>query len=169
MNQLSISTEPWPAPAPPPPTVWKQKALWASPQVCVPSAERSNSTQPQSPPVPSAMSPHRAGLLQLNENPICHMSWLAPPPYAPADEANPTASTTAQTSAATIVSKRRIIFSPRSGPGFPSPADILKQFPSRDKVSAQSAGSLCSKPTKPAWHSDLATEPGITVMKDPRK
>ena len=77
MNQLSISTEPWPAPAPPPPTVWKQKLLWASPQVCVPSAERSNSIQPQSPPVPSEQ---KAGLLQLKEKPICYMSWLAPPP-----------------------------------------------------------------------------------------
>jgi hypothetical protein len=48
-----------------------------SPQVWVPSAERSNSTQPQKPPV---SSPHKAGLLQLNEIPTCHMSWLAPPP-----------------------------------------------------------------------------------------
>jgi hypothetical protein len=54
-----------------------------------------NSTQPQKPPVSPAQS---VRLLQLNESPICHMSWLAPPPYAPADEA----SAAAETSAATI-------------------------------------------------------------------
>jgi SOS response associated peptidase (SRAP) len=48
--QLSISNEVCPAPAPPPPMVWKQNANSASPQVWVPSAERSNSAQPQKPP-----------------------------------------------------------------------------------------------------------------------
>src|SRR6266511_4765615 len=102
MNQLSISIEPWPAPAPPPPTVWKQKASSASPQVCVPSAERSNSTQPQKPPVPSGQTAG-SGLLQLKDKPICHMSWLAPPPYAPADEAKTAAKATSE---ATRRSKR---------------------------------------------------------------
>src|SRR6266516_7983451 len=117
MNQLSISIEPWPAPAPPPPTVWKQKASSASPQVCVPSAERSNSTQPQEPPVPSSQTAG-SGLLQLKESPICHMSWLAPPPYALADGAHPTASTAAAESATNIRNQRRIIL-PSPDPSSP--------------------------------------------------
>src|SRR6266487_3194244 len=65
--QLSISIEVCPAPAPPPPTVWKQNAASASPQVWVPSAERSNSIQPQKPPVPPASGVSQIdGLLQLN-------------------------------------------------------------------------------------------------------
>src|SRR6266704_3581265 len=88
--QLSISCEVCPAPAPPPPTVWKQNANSASPQVWVPSAERSSSAQPQKPPVPPKSGVLQIdGLLQLNDSPTCHMSWLAPPPYAPAGKAVP--------------------------------------------------------------------------------
>src|SRR5206468_10395804 len=104
MCALVMSTSAWPAPAPPPPSVWKQNACCASP-VIVPSAKRSNSAQPQKPP---SSSPQKDGLLQLPEKPICHMSWLAPPPYAPADEAKPAASAAATANAATIKSERRI-------------------------------------------------------------
>src|SRR5213592_949809 len=69
MCALVMSTSAWPAPAPPPPSVWKQNACCASP-VIVPSAKRSNSTQPQKPP---SSSPQKDGLLQLPEIPICHV------------------------------------------------------------------------------------------------
>src|SRR2546422_11777432 len=76
--QLVTSMDICAAPAkPPPPTEWKQPVNSASPQVCWPSAERSNSTQPQK---PARLAPQKSGLLQLNEIPTCHMSWVAPPP-----------------------------------------------------------------------------------------
>src|SRR6266508_770158 len=86
--QLSTSTETWTAPAPPPPPrVWKHPEPSTSPQVAVPSAERSNSAQAQKPP---RLAPQKSALLQLNEMPTCHMSWSAPPPYAPAVAVVPT-------------------------------------------------------------------------------
>src|SRR5207247_4783042 len=104
MCALVMSTSAWPAPAPPPPSVWKQNAVCASP-VIVPLAKRSNSTQPQKPP---SSSPQKDGLLQLPEKPICHRSWLATPPYAPADEADPAATTIAAASVATLTMDRRV-------------------------------------------------------------
>jgi len=77
MCALVMSTSAWPAPAePPPPRKWEQPVSCASP-VIDPSANRSNSTQPQKPP---SSSPQKDGLLQLPEIPTCHVSWRAPPP-----------------------------------------------------------------------------------------
>src|SRR6266498_4008408 len=102
--QLSISTETWRAPAPPPPRVWKHPEPSTSPQVWVPSAERSNSAQAQKPP----RLGQKSGLLQLNEMPTCHMSWLAPPPYAAAVDAVPTIRAAETTSDAITNRTRRI-------------------------------------------------------------
>src|SRR6266516_4629776 len=100
----STSACPAPPPGPPPPTLWPQPVSCASP-VIVPFAARSNSTQPQKSP---RSFPQKVGLSQLNDRPTCHVSWLDPPPYAPADEANPADSATAAASAANITNKRRI-------------------------------------------------------------
>src|SRR5262245_5580608 len=97
----STAACPAPPPGPPPPTLWPQPVSWASP-VIVPSAARSNSTQPQKPP---RSLPQKDGLLQLNDSPTCHVSWLAPPPYAPAEAANPTANAAAAERAARATSK----------------------------------------------------------------
>src|SRR5438552_5317649 len=89
---------------PAPPIPWPQPVTCSSP-VIVPSAKRSNSTQPQKPPssglpVSGFWQNDDVGLLQLPETPICHVSWLAPPPQAHADEANPAATAAAPASAA---------------------------------------------------------------------
>src|SRR6266498_2899811 len=42
------------------------------------------------PPPPPRLAPQKSALLQLNEMPTCHMSWSAPPPYAPAVAVVPT-------------------------------------------------------------------------------
>src|SRR5947207_8366719 len=85
-----MSTDSGPAPAlpgPPPPVVWPQHVSCASPHVWSPA--RSNSTQPQKPP--SSGSPcgpwhiGEDGLSQLNDRPTCHVSCVAPPPYADAE------------------------------------------------------------------------------------
>src|SRR6266542_1655310 len=120
MCTLVASTSACPAP---PPRLWPQPVSCASP-VIVPSTARSNSTHPQKPP---RSFPQKDGLLQLNDKPTCQVSWLAPPPYAPADEANPDASAAAAASAANSRNER-LIEPPLSRPGFPRTSrHILKQ------------------------------------------
>src|SRR6266581_7221692 len=65
--QLVTSMDICAAPAkPPPPTEWKQPVNSASPQVCWPSAERSNSTQPQKPP---RLAPQKSGVVAVERDP----------------------------------------------------------------------------------------------------
>src|SRR3989442_13697302 len=91
-----MSTSACSAPKEPAPPIPCSQPVTCSSPVILPSAKRSNSTQPQKPPssgrpVSGFWQNDDVGLLQLPEMPICHVSWLAPPPQPPADEPNPPA------------------------------------------------------------------------------
>src|SRR5881396_3624897 len=99
-----MSTSACSAPKEPAPPVPCPQPVTCSSPVIVPLEKRSNSIQPQKPPssgLPVSGFWHKKndGLLQLNDSPTCHVSWLAPPPYAPAGEASGPASAAAATSA----------------------------------------------------------------------